>query len=205
VTLISHPVGRRLEPRRRQAQHDFARCVRPFTRLLSVAVAGLFLWTVILGLGLPPLDATQQSRLLWVGFDSAEVAALALTLWAIYRSRQLAIPAALIAGTLFLCDAWFDVVLSWGTPGWSWSLATAVFLELPFTALLWGSARAMAHAVLARQLAANAHLTNRVHLRQLELYPSERSTDDRRAIVATAAWSGPDAHIRSLGCETTTG
>jgi hypothetical protein len=77
-----------------------------------VVLAGLQVWIVILGVSLPTADTTRQWRLLWIGFDTAEVAALGVTLWAVYRSRQLAIPAALITGTLFACDAWFDVVLS---------------------------------------------------------------------------------------------
>jgi hypothetical protein len=99
-----------------------------------------------------------------------------VTLWAVYRSRQLAMPAALVAGTLFACDAWFDVVLSWGTPGWWFSLAGAVLLELPLTVLLWGSARAMVHVVIARQVAESMQLTSGLHLRELELFPSEHAS-----------------------------
>jgi hypothetical protein len=131
VTLASHPAGLYLVPNQRRAapQDDIARWVKALVRLLSVTVAGLLVWIVVLGLRLPAADVTTQSRLLWVGFDTAEAVALGVTLWAVYRSRQLAIPAALIAGTLFACDAWFDVVLSWGTPGWWFSLAGAVLLE----------------------------------------------------------------------------
>ncbi|MDP9118472.1 MAG: hypothetical protein M3O28_14655 [Actinomycetota bacterium] len=135
--------------RRRVAAHQDTRRVRALTRLLSVALVGLLVWIVVLGVSLPTANATRQWRLLWIGFDTGEVAALGITLWAVYRSRQLAIPAALITGTLFACDAWFDVVLSWGTHGWWFSLATAVLVELPLAALLWGSARTMIRAVIA--------------------------------------------------------
>jgi hypothetical protein len=136
-------------------------------------------WIVILGVSLPTANATRQWRLLWIGFDTAEVAALGVTLWAVYRSRQLAIPAALIAGTLFACDAWFDVVLSWGTHGWWFSLATAILVELPLAALLWGSARAMLHAVIARQIPQAGQSTSGPHLRQLELLPQGHLSEDR--------------------------
>ena len=169
MTLTSYPTSRYVAPKRRQAAppEDITRWVKALARLLSVTVAGLLVWIVVLGLRLPAADVTRQSRLLWVGFDTAEAVALGVTLWAVYRSRQLAIPAALIAGTLFACDAWFDVVLSWGTPGWWFSLAGAVLLELPLTVLLWGSARAMVHVVIARQFAENMQLTSGLHLREL--------------------------------------
>jgi hypothetical protein len=142
MTLALRPARRYLLSNRRLAapQKDITGCVRALTRLLSAVVAGLLVWIVILGVSLPTADTTRQWRLLWIGFDTAEVAALGVTLWAVYRSRQLAIPAALITGTLFACDAWFDLVLSWGTHGWWFSLATAVLVELPLAALLWGSA-----------------------------------------------------------------
>jgi hypothetical protein len=158
-------------------QKDITTRVRALTRLLSVTVAGLLVWIVILGISLPATDAPRQWRLLWIGFDTAEVAALGVTLWAVYRSRQLAIPAALITGTLFACDAWFDVVLSWGTRGWWFSLAAAVLVELPLAALLWGSARAMVHAVIAHQIPQTMQSTSGPHLRQLELIPHEHPTE----------------------------
>ncbi len=180
MTLALRPTGRYLVSSRRHAapQQDFTRGVRALTRVLSLAVAGLVVWIVILGVSLPSADTTRQWRLLWVGFDTAEVLALGVTLWAVSRSRQLAIPAALVAGTLFACDAWFDVVLSWGTRGWWFSLATAVLVELPLAALLWGSARSMVHAVIAHQLPQTRQSIGGPHLRQLELFPSEYATKD---------------------------
>lgn len=186
MTLALRPARRYLVSNRRHTapKNDITRLVRALTRLLSVAVAGLLVWIVILGVSLPTADATRQWKLLWIGFDSAEVAALGVTLWAVYRSRQLAIPAALITGTLFACDAWFDVVLSWGTHGWWPSLATAVLVELPLAALLWGSARSMVHAVIAHQMPQNLQSTNGPRLRQLELMPHEHPIEDRSAAPA---------------------
>lgn len=145
-----------------------------------MVVIGLVVWIVILGVSLPTADSTRQWRLLWIGFDTVELTALAVTLWAIYRRRQLAIPAALITGTLFACDAWFDVVLSLGTRWWWFSLATAVLFELPLAALLWGSARTMVHAVIAHQNPQTLQSTGGPHLRQLELIPHEHLADGRR-------------------------
>lgn len=145
MTLAFRPDRRYLvsSERRVAPQKHLTEPVRAFTRLLSVATAGLMVWIVVLGISPPTAETTKQWRLLWIGFDTAELAALGVTLWAVHRSRPLAIPAALIGGTLFACDAWFDVVLSWGTRGWWFSLATAVLVELPLTALLWSGARTM--------------------------------------------------------------
>ncbi len=56
-----------------------------------------------------------------MGFDVAMVAVLLLTSWAIWKKRQIAIPAALVAATFLLIDSWFDVVTS--NPGWDLNLS----------------------------------------------------------------------------------
>lgn len=147
------------------------RGVRALARILAAAVVGLLVWIVAMGMSLPSSASTREWRLVWIGFDVGEVAALLVTLWAAYRSRQIAIPAALISGTLFVCDAWFDVMLSWGTSGWWLSLAAALFFELPLAALLWLSARALVHALIASQLPAASLSGRPQRLRNLELLP----------------------------------
>ena len=101
MTLALRPARRYLLSNRRHAtpQKDITGSARALTRLLSIVVAGLLVWIVILGVSPPTADTTRQWRLLWICFDTAEVAALSVTLWAVHRSRQLAIPAALITGT----------------------------------------------------------------------------------------------------------
>jgi hypothetical protein len=69
-------------------------------------------WIVVLGMSLPSSASTREWRLVWIGFDAGELGAVLVPLWAVYRSRQIAVLAALISGTLFVCDAWFDVVAS---------------------------------------------------------------------------------------------
>ncbi len=43
---------------------------------------------------------------------------------------------AIITATLLVCDAWFDVVLDWGTRHVAVSIATALLAELPLAGLL---------------------------------------------------------------------
>jgi hypothetical protein len=158
--------------------------------LLSAVAAGMLAWIVILGVSLPSTASTREWRLVWIGFDVGELSALLVTLWAIYRSRQIAIPAALISGTLFVCDAWFDVVLSWGTSGWWLSVASAIFIEIPLAAVLWLSARSLVHAVISNQLPAGLGARS-ARLRDLELIPAERLED------YGSSYLGPVAVTRS--------
>lgn len=118
---------------------------------LGCAVA-LTAWVIGLGLNLPSDVTVRQWRLAWVGFDIAELAAFAVTGWAAWRARRWMIPATLVTGTLLLCDAWFDVVLSWGTDERWQSVITAAVLEVPLALLLWWVARRLLVAYLPPRL-----------------------------------------------------
>jgi hypothetical protein len=61
-------------------------------------------------------------------------------LWAWLR-RRIFIPWAIVTATLLCCDAWFDIVMDWNTPGLPVSLLTAGVGELPLAALLFYTAR----------------------------------------------------------------
>jgi hypothetical protein len=97
----------------------------------------LTLWIVHLAAALPSHQAVAQWRSVWVGFDVLELAAIAATGWTIATQKVVAPYAAAVTGTLLVSDAWFDVALSWGTPGEPASLALALVLELPLAAVLW--------------------------------------------------------------------
>jgi hypothetical protein len=127
-------------------------------RLFLVVTVGsavsLVAWVVYLGATLtPPSEvSTGQWRLVWIGLDVAEMAGLALMAWAAWRRRMILIPAAVVTGTLLVSDAWFDLVLSWGTDDWLQSLLAAVLVEIPLAALFWGSARRISRASLGESL-----------------------------------------------------
>jgi hypothetical protein len=90
MTPALRPARRHLLPHRRHAtlEKDITGYVRALTRLLSVVVPALLVWIVILGVSLPTADTTRQWKLLWIGFDTAEVAGLGVALWAVYRSAR---------------------------------------------------------------------------------------------------------------------
>lgn len=121
--------------------------------LLVTSVAALLGWIVVLGASLPSTSVTHGWRVSWVGLDIAEAIALTISAWAAWRARHLLIPAALITGTLLLCDAWFDVVLSWNTSGWLVSVLSAAFVELPMAAVLWWVAFRLVRYSLLQTLA----------------------------------------------------
>jgi hypothetical protein len=114
---------------------------RWFIVFVLACILGLAGWIVTLGLTLPSDVTVREWRLAWIGFDVAELIAFMITGWAAWRGRQIMIPATIVTGTLLLCDAWFDVVLSWDT-GERWqSLLSAVLLEVPLAVLFWVVAR----------------------------------------------------------------
>ena len=105
--------------------------------LLTVTVCAIVLvpWAAYLAIDLPEAHRAHEWRVAWVGFDIALILAFASTAWLGWRGRQLVLPALLVTGVLLLCDAWFDVVLSWGSRGQVSSFFALVF-ELPLAAFL---------------------------------------------------------------------
>lgn len=106
---------------------------------VTLAVAlGLISWIVLLGFTLPPRYDAGHWPLLWIGYDVAEVAVLAFAAWAAWFRRQVLATTALVAGVLLLCDAWFDIVTSWGHRDQWVTLATGLGAEIPLAVFfLW--------------------------------------------------------------------
>jgi hypothetical protein len=111
------------------------RPVRWVTLLLGLVAVGLVPWTLYLTFTLPARHVTFHYDLAWVGFDVALAVAFAATTWAAIRSSHWLVPFAAVAGTMLVCDAWFDIVTS-HEGGQMWrAVAEAVFGELPLAAL----------------------------------------------------------------------
>ena len=117
---------------------------RVLLTITAAACLGMTLWIVWLAGALPSHHAVRQWRTVWIGFDALELAAAAATGWAASTGRRWAPNAAIVTGTLFLSDAWFDIALCWGSPGETASLGLALLLELPLTLGLWALARRLA-------------------------------------------------------------
>jgi hypothetical protein len=119
-------------------------------RVCSAACAAFLLaWIIFLGATLPAQAVAHEWQLAWVGLDVAEAAGLLVVTWAARRQPEMLLPAAIVTSTLLVCDAWFDVIFSWGTSDWRWSVLSAVAVELPFAALLFTAALHMIRTTVA--------------------------------------------------------
>jgi hypothetical protein len=110
-----------------------------------IALAG---WIAILILTLPGHYTSADWQTVWVGLDVAELAGFAATGWAAWHQRQIVIFFMIITATLLVCDAWFDVALSYGSSEFTTSIISALLVELPLAFLLFASARRLVRATI---------------------------------------------------------
>jgi hypothetical protein len=103
--------------------------------VLAVVAVGLVPWTLWLTFTLPTRHVTHHYRIAWVGFDLVLAAVFAATAIAVLRSSRSLQPLAAVAGTMLLCDAWFDVVTSQSGDEFNLAVVEAVVAELPLAAL----------------------------------------------------------------------
>ncbi len=112
-----------------------------FVAGMAIACLILIVWIAFLAIKLPRHYVAGHWDVAWTGFDIFELAALAVTGWAAWRRRLIVVPAALVAATLLICDAWFDVTLAHGRLRIATSLLSAIMVELPLAVLLAALAR----------------------------------------------------------------
>lgn len=117
--------------------------------LATAAAAGLVPWILTLAATLPNHHGAYAWRAAWVGFDIALAGAFAATAWFGWRGRQVVIISLLVTATLLLCDAWFDIALSWGGTEQTTSILAAVFVEVPLALFLLAACRSVLHALTA--------------------------------------------------------
>lgn len=118
---------------------------------LVLGLFGLALipWAIYLLLTLP-LDYTAKHWwLAWGGFDVALIVVLLFTAIAIARRSAYAEMAATIAGTLLVCDVWFDVLTSRGGSDLTQAILGAAFVEIPLAVLCFWMASNLVRAIEA--------------------------------------------------------
>jgi hypothetical protein len=108
------------------------------TTTCCVALAA---WIAFLLLTLPERYTSTDWQVVWVGLDIAELLGFAATAWAAWHQRQLVIFFMVITGTLLVCDAWFDLTLSYGSSDFTASVLSAVLVEFPLAFVLFAAAR----------------------------------------------------------------
>lgn len=115
--------------------HRFA-SRRWIVRFLALCCLALVPWTIGLAVTLPRSYLVGDWPLAWTGFDLILLGCLSTTAWALWKQRQVAVPASLITSALLLCDAWFDIITAHTGRCLMVSVATAVFGEIPIAILL---------------------------------------------------------------------
>ena len=137
---------------------------RWFSAGIVALLLGLIPWTAFLAVTLHGRFEARHWDVAWVGFDAVLIAVFAYTAWAAWFRRQILVATALVAATLLLCDAWFDVTMSLGTPDQTVTIATALLVELPLALFLfWCAHRIMVRTVAAfRSLLGDDRVTGRL-------------------------------------------
>jgi DNA-binding transcriptional ArsR family regulator len=129
--------------------------------ILATGCLSLVPWTGYLAGSLPDRFDTGHWRAAWVGFDIA-----LLCLWGAsavlgWRRHRATVPVLAATAALMCCDAWFDVLLDWGTGDWPQSVALAVLVELPIAGLL---------LLRARRVLVEGATTRRLTLADVDLH-----------------------------------
>ena len=142
--------------------------------VLGIFALALIPWAVYLFVTLPPHYTANHWWLAWGGFDVALMAVLLITAVAVARRSAYAEMAATVAGTLMVCDVWFDVLTSRGASDVTQAILGAVLVELPLAALCFWMASNLARAIeTARPFLRAAGFTVRDH----RLVPPEAESD----------------------------
>ena len=144
--------------------------------ILVVTSAVLVPWIVYLGATLPRVYVAYHWDLTWVGFDVLLLAMMVATAVLGYLRRQLLVVTAFATGILLICDAWFDVMTAHGDDR-TWSVVTALAVELPFAGVLIAGSLQVLRLSAARLWA----LDQGAHAWQVRIpLPSEADTAVRR-------------------------
>ena len=154
--MMLHRLTRIASSAHAREQHALLELNRVFSTFMFAAVLFMVPWTAFLAATLPTHFRAHNWDVAWVGFDSVLMLVLMATAWAAWYRRQVLAMASVVAGTMLLCDAWFDINTSWGTSGLPVTILTALIGNVPLAVVFfWLARRIMLRtaAVLARSLA----------------------------------------------------
>ena len=157
--------------------HRWLRRTREVRILLLVGSAVVLVpWIAYLAITLPPRYVADNWDVTWVGFDVLLLVMMVATAVLGYLRRQLLVVTAFATGILLICDAWFDVMTAHGDDR-TWSVVTALAVELPFAAVLIAGSLQVLRLSAARLWA----LDQGSHAWQVRIpLPSEADTAVRR-------------------------
>ncbi|MCP2334716.1 hypothetical protein [Actinomadura rupiterrae] len=147
--------------------------------LLVACCVWLVPWTVMLAYTLPAHYEAGQWRLAWIGFDIALTLAIGATALAGFRRLQVVVFGQIVCGTLLICDAWFDTMLSWGTRDFPLSLATALLGELPLAGLLFFAARRVVMETVHSMWKREGRIGPEPRFRQIRIFTIENRRSRR--------------------------
>ncbi|MGC8510938.1 MAG: hypothetical protein ACP5PB_08740 [Acidimicrobiales bacterium] len=126
---------------RAREEHVMLEINRLFSKIMVAAVVIMVPWTAFLAVTLPGQYHAHNWDVAWVGFDTALMLLLIGTAWAAWYRRQILAMISVVAATMLLCDAWFDINTSWGTSGLPVSILTAVIGNIPLSIFFFWMAR----------------------------------------------------------------
>ena len=103
--------------------------------LMVLSAVALVPWIVYLSVSLPRAYVAYNWAATWVGFDVLLLVMMTATaVFGILR-RQMLVVTAFATGVLLIADAWFDVMTAHGDER-TWSVLSALLIELPLAVLL---------------------------------------------------------------------
>jgi hypothetical protein len=79
----------------------------------------------------------------------------------------------IVTATLLCCDAWFDLLLDWGTRAFWLSLASALIAELPVAAVLMLRARWLMRMTMRMVMAHTGHVGPVPSLWRIPMFDTE--------------------------------
>jgi hypothetical protein len=169
-----------------------SRASRLVAGFFMVVLVAMLPWVAFLAVTLPPRYDAGHWNLLWVGLDVGLICVLGYAAWAAWFRRQILASTTLIAGTLLVCDAWFDVITSIGRRDQWFTVLTALGGELPLAIFFFWLYRRIVLTSLAtfHELLKDGVPPRHLHEAQILSWPIRRPLEPTDACLHEP---GPDA------------